>query len=196
MPKRHFASITFGAALTALVTLSLDLPASADLIPTYISTTGDATTGFIWTYNCDLTVDQRIEVGDYFTIYDFEHYIPGSATNPAGWSFIAQPVGTTPSVVLTPDNPAVFNLTWTWTGATTPGPLDLGFFTAKTDLSERTLGYFTGYATKDSGPEAGTKIANVGRITTPGLPEPSVLCLMGSGFLGCIALMRRRSTAP
>ncbi len=74
---------------------------------------------FRWNYTVNVTVDQAVEPGDYFAIYDFGNLIPGSNVQPAGWSFTSLLVGTTPGTVLPKGDRNVFNLTYTGTGTLT-----------------------------------------------------------------------------
>ncbi len=72
-----------------------------------------------WNYTVNVTVDQAVEPGDYFAIYDFGNLIPGSNVQPAGWSFTSLLVGTTPGTVLPKGDRNAFNLTYTGTGTLT-----------------------------------------------------------------------------
>ena len=57
----------------------------ADIIPTFVSagpTADEQNT--LWSYKIDITAEQNVTTGDYFTIYDFGNIIPNSGTAPAG----------------------------------------------------------------------------------------------------------------
>jgi hypothetical protein len=73
------------------------------------------------------------------------------------------------------DNPNILNLTWTYTG-TTPisGSAALGIFSVITSTDQLKTGQFSAEATRNSGPNAGTKVDNIGTISVP-VPESSAL---------------------
>src|SRR6184192_3068447 len=108
MNKKYFL------LLAAITTLSI--VARADIIPTLSSVTGSSP-NFTWNYSANVTVDQTVNTGDFFNIYDFGSIAPGSNTQPTGWTFSQALVGPTPSLVLSTDNPSILNLTWTYNGA-------------------------------------------------------------------------------
>src|SRR4029077_17517763 len=93
------------------------LAARADIIPT-LSSVAPAVGGFTWNYSSNVTVDQTVNAGDFFTIYDFGPFSLGSNTQPVGWTFSSSLVGATPPFVSPTDNPSILNLTWTYTGTT------------------------------------------------------------------------------
>src|SRR5213593_4721946 len=107
---------------------AISLSARADIIPTLSSVTGSSP-NFTWNYSANVTVDETINTGDFFTIYDFGTIAPGSNTQPTGWTFSQALVGPTPSLVLSADNPSILNLTWTYNGAAPiTGSAALGIF--------------------------------------------------------------------
>lgn len=172
----------------------------ADIIPSLgnISPSGS---NFQWNYNVNVTVDQQIRTGDYFTIFDFGSIIPNSAMAPAGWVFSTALLGITPSTVLPDDDANVLNLTWTYMG-TTPisGSALVGIFSAITTSDQIRSDNFAARATLISGPQAGSKVDNIGMVAVP-VPEVSALApILALG--GAIALStllprwrRRRSMA-
>src|SRR5438552_8136825 len=98
-----------------------------DIIPSFeFATPSGGNT--IWGYHIDITSGQQVTTGDFFTIYDFGPFIPGSNIQPTGWTFSSSLVGPTPSSVAPPDNPNVLNLTWTYSGTTIPTGTELGPF--------------------------------------------------------------------
>src|SRR3984893_18325427 len=104
------------------------LIARGDIIPTLSSVTG-STPNFTWNYSANVTVDQTINTGDFFTIYDFGTIAPGSNTQPTGWTFSQALVGPTAALTGPTDNPNILNLTWTYTGtAPISGSAALGMF--------------------------------------------------------------------
>ena len=76
-----------------------------------------ATPGGLWSYNADLTSGE-LQAGDGFTIFDFGGYVSGSIAAPVDWTpstaLTGSPFGASSGV----DDPALTNLTFTYTGAT------------------------------------------------------------------------------
>jgi len=167
-----------------------------DVIPTLTSTSPTGS-NFTWNYTTNVTVDQMVQDGDFFTIYDFGNFQAGSNIQPANWTFSSSLTGTNPSVVVVADNPSLLNLTWTYTGKTPISGSDLlGIFSVVTDTNQLRSSDFAAEATRVSGPNAGTKIDNVGTISVP-IPEFStllpVLAVCGLAMAtGLPALMRQR----
>ena len=150
------------------------LIARGDIIPTLSSVTGSSP-NFTWNYAANVTVDQTINTGDFFTIYDFGTIAPGSNTQPTGWTFSQALVGPTAALTSPTDNPNILNLTWTYTGtAPISGSAALGMFTVITSTDQLKTGQFTAQATRSSGPDAGTKVSNIGAVSVP-VPESSAL---------------------
>src|SRR6266436_2348578 len=83
------------------------------IIPTLDSVTGSSQ-NFTWNYSANVTVDQTVNSGDFFTIYDFSSIMPTTTTQPSGWTFSTALLGPTPSSVLPTDNASLWNLTWTY----------------------------------------------------------------------------------
>src|SRR5437879_13006650 len=163
------------AYLLGLVAIGASiLTARGDIIPT-LSSTAPAVGGFTWNYSANVTVDETINTGDFFTIYDFGTIAPGSNTQPTGWTFSQALVGPTPSLVTPTDNASILNLTWTYTGAAPiNGSAALGLCSVITPTDQLKVGQFTAEATRNSGPNAGTKVDNIGTISVP-VPESSSL---------------------
>ena len=172
------------------------LSARADIIPTLSSVTGSSPS-FTWNYNANVTVDQTVNPGDFFTIYDFGSIAPGTNMQPTGWTFSQALVGPTAALTSPTDNPSILNLTWTYSGATPiSGSAALGLFSVVTSTDQLKTGQFTAQATRSTGPEAGTKISNIGQVSVP-VPEPSTLFPIISlcAALGVDRFFRRRKTA-
>lgn len=187
---------TYILGFIALVATTL--AANADIIPT-LSTVTPSAGNFQWSYASNVTVDQNVVSGDFFTIYDFGTFVPGSATSPAGWTFSSSLSGITPGKVSPTDDPALANLTWTYSGATIPGSAALGTFSVLSATNVLRTGDFAAQGTRNSGPDVGTKVSNVGTISVP-VPEMSALAPMigvcGLGMIGfATSMLRRRQAA-
>ena len=188
MNKKYFL------LLTAISALSLS--ARADIIPTLDSVTGSSP-NFTWNYSANVTVDQTVKAGDFFTIYDFSSIAPTTTTQPTGWTFSTALLGPTAPLTNPTDNPNLWNLTWTYNGSTPiSGSAALGIFTAVTSTDQLKTGQFTAQATRSSGPEAGSSVSNIGNVTVP-VPEPSALFPIMSlcAAVGVDRFLRRRKTA-
>ena len=190
MRKTCFLSlIAFGAAIFA---------ARADIIPT-LSNIAPSGSNFTWNYSGNVTVDQTVQAGDFFTIYDFGNFNAGSNLQAGGWTFSSSLTGTTPSLVLPTDDPSILNLTWTYTGATPiNGSAALGTFSVVTGTNQLRTSDFAAQATRSTGPDAGSKVQNIGEVSVP-VPEMSallpILSVCGIGFLATLpSMLRRRKT--
>jgi len=168
------------------------LIARADIIPSFDSIVPNGS-NFQFNYTATVTADQRVDPGDFFTIYDFNGLVPNSASMPANWSFSSLLIGVTPSQTDPPDDPTIRNLTWTYTG-TTPiiGPAPLGMFSAVSNFGQSHPGYFAAEGTLNLN---GTKVDNVGVLPVP-VPEIStfnqILEICGLGIVGFAASWLRK----
>jgi hypothetical protein len=169
--------------------------AHADIIPSLVAGSPTGTGPYTYTYEADLTLNQRLVSGNFFTIYDFAGFT-GLTTQPVNWSFSSALTGLTPATVLPVDSGSVENLTWTYTGlGTPPGPTNLGDFSADSTFNATTLGWFAAEGIKvDPGQnDDGTLLDNVGRVTVPVVPEPCTMALLGVGVAPLAGRLRRRS---
>ncbi|MFM8275096.1 MAG: hypothetical protein ACKODX_22570, partial [Gemmata sp.] len=91
------------------VVLAVTGPAQAGLVPTVVTVTPDNGT-FRWAYSLVLPGYMRLQSGDYFSIYDFNGFVPGNTGAPAGWTFSGPAVGPQPPHVAVTDDPGVANL--------------------------------------------------------------------------------------
>src|SRR3954470_8283819 len=123
--------------LFALCVLCVGISATrADVIPTFTSA-NPLGANFTWDYTTNVTVDQMVQKGDFFTIYDFGNFLAGSNAQPTNWAFSSALTGTNPSLVTVGDNASILNLTWTYTGDTAvSGSALLGIFSVVTDTNQ------------------------------------------------------------
>ena len=171
-----------------------------DIIPSFAGTSPGTGTNTVWNYTINITSDQQVTTGDFFTIYDFGPFVMGSNLQPTGWSFSSALVTAPPTGTNPPDNPTLENLTWTYTGtATIPTGTHLGNFSvavATPQFNEAPPtrgGYFAAMATRNDG--GGSKINNVGQVPVPvPIPEPTTLSLLALAGVGSAlrAIRRRR----
>lgn len=142
-----------------------------DIIPTLSSVTGSSP-AFHWNYSANVTVDETVTPGDFFTIYDFSSIKPTTAMQPVGWTFSTALIGPTAPLTSPTDSPSRWNLTWTYTASTPiPGSAALGIFSVVTGIDQLKAGQFTAQATRSVD---GTKLSNIGSVSVP-VPESSAL---------------------
>jgi hypothetical protein len=172
------------------------LIARGDISPTLSSVTGSSP-NFTWNYSANVTVDQTITAGDFFTIYDFSSIMPTTHMEPAGWVFSTALLGPTAPLTSPTDDPTLWNVTWTYSGTTPiPGSAALGTFSVVTSTNQLKVGQFTAQATRSTGPNTGTNVSNIGNVSVP-VPEPSALLPILSlcAAVGADRFFRRRKTA-
>jgi hypothetical protein len=197
-------------AVRKIFTLSLSLfcaaviAARADIIPAFAGVTPSGG-NTVWNYTIDITSGQNVTTGDFFTIYDFGPFIVGTGAQPTGWTLTSSLLGVTPSQTLPADDPALLNLTWTYTGPTIIG-VGLGPFSVTiagvtpSPVPIRTS-HFAAEATQIT---TGDKVDNVGQISVPVIgplvPEASTISLFvsASGLMGVcwiVSRLRKRQQA-
>lgn len=159
-------------------------PARADILAHFQSVAGSSG-AFTWTYDATTAQGQGVVPGDYFEIVDFKGFT-GGHSEPAGWTFLTSTNGPTPAGTLPTDNGQMPNLVWTYTGSTPlTGPLDLGQFSANSNLGSSATGQLVAFSTQMSGADAGTKLSNISSLSVPTdsgtfapVPEPATAGVM------------------
>jgi hypothetical protein len=188
----RLGKVLFLLALFAGLTLFTAADSRAGLIT--LDSTSSAGGNTIFTYGIAVPTGDSIAQGDFFRIYDFNGYVPGSITAPANWTASVALSNPTPppDVILNHgDDPAITNLIFTYTGST---PLLEG--TTVTGFSATTTGVglssdpknAVAEFTSTSSPNVGSADAYRTDVSVPGanaVPEPAS---MVSGGLGAILL--------
>jgi hypothetical protein len=195
----------FAAVAIAALTFAPS-QAQAGLVPLQVSVTPDAGM-YRFTYAVALPTDAVLRPGDYFTIYNFDGFVAGSAVAngsvySSNWTFSTNNVGPTPQGVGPADNPSIPNLTWTYNGPVinlnaSLGSTGLGNFWALSQYPDTTQSWFTA----STGTVYGITDSNITPTTVPvptapppGVPEPATLLLAGLG-LPLIAVFRKQKFA-
>jgi len=173
---------------------ALAVAARGDIIPTLSSVAPAGPGQFLWSYTANVTVDETVTAGDFFTIYDFSATRPTIFGHPGFWSFSSSLLGPTAPLTTPTDDPALWNITFTYINPmqSIPPGTALGVFAAVTYTDQLRPGQFTAEATRANDPTQ-TKISNIGSVTVP-VPEPSSLFPIVSflGALGIDRFFRRR----
>ena len=196
MTRSTWTARTLAAA--ALTTGVFAAPATAGLLPTNVTITPE-NGNFRWTYAIVLPTDMKLQSGNFFTIYDFNGYIPdGGSSAPDGWKLTTSKVGPTPDRLRPGDDAAIENLTWTYTGPTIPsGQLGLGNFWAYSQFGNQKEDFYTARTNRTSDGLVDSNITDTivptGATsppppppppppTGPTVPEPATLLLAGLGL--------------
>jgi hypothetical protein len=195
--------IVFVATVVSLALMGLTVPTFADTITVSPTPSITGAGPYTWTYAVSLTGFSSIDAGDFFTILDFDGFVPGSQSVNVNWIASSANSGICPGGVyvtcLGLDDPTIPNLSWTYTGplvanASVNSITPLGDFSAVSiynrPINDQFLSQDNDLQTvsQNEGASGGT---NVPAPTT--VPEPSSLLLLGSGLLSLAALARRQT---
>lgn len=151
---------------------------------------------FDWAYTLTIDNFEHINTAQnaaFATLYDVNGLVGSAATYVPSPGAIAgsatvQDVGITPATQLPTDNPAIPNITVTYTG-TQPSTSTLGVlsFLDTQNGTNVTTGNFSAQATNNID---GTIDANTSSVPVPA-PEPGTLALLAGGLMGLLGLTRR-----
>jgi hypothetical protein len=199
---RHLRSRPPLKALLTAATLFAGSAVSADIIPLFSMTTpnGPNTT---FSYNVFVSAGSKVDPakGDFFTIYDFNGYVSGTAFAPADWDIDVQPIGVTPAGQLIVENLTTVNITFTYVGlAVIPAGGPVGgpdAFGADSifNIPSQSGGQYASQTHKDNPgqPDDDTFQSNQGFVVTPSIPETSSLALLLPGLVPLGIILRRRA---
>lgn len=198
---RHLRSrMSFGVLLSAAALIA-GSAVQADIIPVFNVATplGGGITEF--SYSVEIPANTRVNTGDYFTIYDFNGYVAGSAFAPVDWDIHIQATGIDVPGQSGITDTSVENITFEYVGAATIfGPVNpvggVGAFGANTTSTGiKGLGQYAGFSHKQNpgSPDNNTDQGNQGFLVTPSaVPETSSLMLLVPGLVPLGIMLRRR----
>ena len=198
---------------TLSVLLLSSFTASAALIPSLDSGPLQVAMGaYAYNYSIEITGGERLDpaatngvtcpgnngalvqcspAGTFFTIYDFAGFVSVTGL-PAGWSFVTNLLGITPSAVTQQvvDNPSVVNVSFFYTGPVVNGDAIIKGFQLLSSLNKlNATGSFSSQSTKS---DSGTADQLVGSLLVPtAIPEPASLAFIGVGLVGLLAWRKR-----
>jgi hypothetical protein len=142
-----------------------------------------------YTYHFKIKIDDAVTVEsgkeapnpDFFTIFNFDGFVPDSAKSPEGWTFSTSTNGVTPlrggkALVNPLDVEGIPNLPWSRTGPALKGPVEITGFSARTKTAGTMVGEYGSQVTRTPGtlnpkdPNE-SKEARIGSITSPELKK-------------------------
>jgi hypothetical protein len=183
------------AALGALFT-NCDNARAGSVVGIVIKSGGSHQAGdptYNYYFDVELTAGSTLLTGGYFTVYDLPGVMGSSPTQqPNSWNDSLQLVGLTPlnTIPPIPDDPAIWNVTWIYTGnpitGRSPEGTDLGTFVITTgELTYQPLPTLYYVATLD-----GINYTDQGTVKINAIvPEPSSVILLVAG-VGILPLLR------
>jgi len=198
-PARIQRAGTFRSSIRSLVASAVAVCAvgsystNAALIPNFASTAPvGANTQF--NYNLSFATDsagtERIESGDFVTIYDIAGFVSATA-GAANFTVSIQNSGVNAFGTAPTDNPALPNVTFTYTGPAISVDTTFAPFSIVSSLSAQGSGVFTSETTRNSGGPVGTPIGAIGSTTVP-IPEPGSGLVLLAMAATQLAIARRR----
>ncbi|HZZ45002.1 MAG TPA: PEP-CTERM sorting domain-containing protein [Tepidisphaeraceae bacterium] len=177
--------------ISALSVIALGASVShAVIAPNLVGSPDPTTGGYLWTYQADAQAGSEVAAGDFFTMYDFSGYDPtnpnASIATPAQWVATASLVTPPPPNTNPPDDAAIYNITFQYTGLTTTGTLGNFTIFSTYGLISPAPGIYAGQDHDDSG----QLLQFISTTDTPAVPEPASLGLLSGA---CVVLCRRRA---
>src|ERR1700680_4996703 len=157
----QFVRMDWLAVVTSIVLLSAASTAWA-MQPTVvqIEKNGDGT----YTYHFKIRIDDASTVAsgatapdpDFFTIFNFQGLVPDSSKSPTGWTFSTSTNGVTPlrggkALINPEDIEGIPNLTWSRTGPSLKGPVEIAGFSARTKTAATMVGEYGSQVTRAPG---------------------------------------------
>lgn len=181
-------------SLLSLPALLLSLGAAhAGLLPS-LAVTDDGDSGaYRFTYSVELQSKAVLQPGDYFTVYDFAGRFEGTETQPDHFVFSSDLFGPTPGQLNPNDDPAIPNLTWTYTGTgTLTGETWLGEFSVVSEFGDTRSDNFTGQSHRLTDGCFNNNITDTDVPVPSSVPEPATWVLAAVAAVGLAGYGWRR----